>query len=198
MNKPFVTMKKLSIFLLLVILIPQHGYSCPFCGGLAVKKPDFLIGLAESGDPKAQNLLAKMYKKGWSFAQDEEKSFYWLKKSAENGFTRSFHSLGVMYLEARGTERNVQKGIDWLEKSAIAFKGGISAKYLGGFYSEDQDHQNSIKAYQWLKIYSYNIECKEITQIRSKMKPDEIKTADYLADEWITRVKNPIVSKSIP
>lgn len=176
--------------MLFLIFIPQVGYSCLVCGGGNVKEPEFLIGLATSGDPQAQNLLAMMYKKGRGFPRDERKSFYWFKESAENGFRRSFHPLGVMYMEGKGTERNIENGLEWLEKSAAIDQGGISARYLGNFFKEDQDSKNLIKAYKWLKIYSYNFESKELTAIRTAMKPEEIRKAEEMAEEWLSKVQS--------
>ncbi|EDP9826660.1 SEL1-like repeat protein [Salmonella enterica subsp. enterica] len=54
------------------------------------KTIDFHFERAEKGDPHGQYDLGIMYLYGNNFlAKDEKKAFYWLNKSAENGYVRA-------------------------------------------------------------------------------------------------------------
>lgn len=178
--------------IVVILLLPQYAYSCFYCeaGDPNDPNPD-VIKRANSGDPRAQHILAWMYSVGWNFERNEQKSFYWIKKSADNGFTFSYHYLGVFYLEGIGVKQNVQKAIEWFEKSAFIYKGGMSTELLAEIYSNDKFMtKDLIKAYKWYKISSPKEETEKLVEIRSKMKPEEIKKAESLAEEWLLSVKN--------
>ena len=53
---------------------------------------------AEKGHSRAQFMLGLYYWQGIYIEKDAAKSFYWLKKSADNGYPDGCHFTGVAYL----------------------------------------------------------------------------------------------------
>jgi uncharacterized protein len=52
-----------------------------------------LFSLAESGDPEAQYWLGRTYRIGRVLPQDQQKSLFWLQKSADQGYAPSQYEL---------------------------------------------------------------------------------------------------------
>mmetsp|Transcript_50899 Transcript_50899/g.65177 ORF Transcript_50899/g.65177 Transcript_50899/m.65177 type:complete len:132 (-) Transcript_50899:311-706(-) len=59
----------------------------------------------EHNDPKAQHNTGVAYRDGEGVGQDDEKAFYWIKKSAEQGFVDAQWNLGVLYHNGTGIKK---------------------------------------------------------------------------------------------
>ena len=84
-----------------------------YLGALQEFKP-----LAERGDPRAQTVLALMYKYGEGTRQDLDNSFAWYRKAAELGYAPAQYHTGVMLADGVGIETDVEQAIAWLTRSA--------------------------------------------------------------------------------
>jgi ankyrin repeat protein len=64
---------------------------------------------ALAGDVSAQKKLANSYENGEGVDKDEEKSFYWFSKAAEQGDAYAMYMLAMKYPLGKGTEKNEQQ-----------------------------------------------------------------------------------------
>lgn len=78
------------------------------------------LPLAEQGDPRAQTIIAMMYKFGEAVEQDKVESFKWYGKAAEQGYAPAQYLVGEMYANGFGVEIDRSKAIIWLSKAAAA------------------------------------------------------------------------------
>ena len=74
--------------------------------------------LAEQGDPRAQTVLALMYKYGEGTRQDLDSSFAWYRKAAGLGYAPAQYHTGVMLADGVGVDTNLDEAIEWLTRSA--------------------------------------------------------------------------------
>ena len=54
---------------------------------------------------------------GGGVTKDYKQSFYWFKKSAEQGHAKAQYNLGLCYVKARGVEQDYKKAFYWYKKS---------------------------------------------------------------------------------
>lgn len=73
---------------------------------------------AESGNPKDQLFLARMYYNGDGVDKDDAKAAEWYQKAAEQGNVFAQYNLGVMYDKGEGVPRNAAKAEEWWQKAA--------------------------------------------------------------------------------
>lgn len=82
-----------------------------------------------------------MAKKGYSWAQaylgimlkykkDDENSFYWLQKAAEQGVAYAQFELAEKYIDPFGTKKDETQGLYWLQKAVK--QGDIKAQFILG------------------------------------------------------------------
>ncbi len=74
--------------------------------------------LAEADDPRAQAVLALMYKYGEGTRPDLERSFYWYLRAAKLNYAPAQYHVGVYLAEGLGTPVELDKALEWLQKSA--------------------------------------------------------------------------------
>jgi len=86
---------------------------------------------------------------GIGLKQDKSKGFYWIQKSAMQGYTWAEMNLGELYWDGDGTTRNVEKGFYWSEKAAHK-NIGFAQKRLGDAYLPGWGTSIDLaKAYYW-------------------------------------------------
>jgi len=78
------------------------------------------LPLAEQGDPRAQTVIAMMYKYGEAVEQDQEESFRWYGKAADQGYVPAQYVIGEMVAAGVGVEADKEKAIVWLSLAADA------------------------------------------------------------------------------
>jgi TPR repeat protein len=95
------------------------------------KAMEWIERAAKKGDAAAQH----EYAEALYHLEQPADAFYWMKKSAENGYKSAKGALAVLYLNGIGTERNIEQGIKWIRQAAD--DGDANAKMrLGSAYIE--------------------------------------------------------------
>lgn len=79
----------------------------------------FLL-LAKAGNPRAQTVIAMMYKYGESVPQDTRRAFHWYLKAAKQDYGPALYQVGVMYAEGRGVKQDRGAAIEWLKRAQEA------------------------------------------------------------------------------
>ena len=91
----------------------------------------YLLKASEANLPSAQCTLGMIYlgEEGRSGIEpDNEKAFYWIRKSAENNYSFAYFHLGEMYYNGIGTEKDYHKASDWYVK-ALRFDADTPDRY---------------------------------------------------------------------
>lgn len=81
---------------------------------------NFWIDKAESGSPRAQYNLARMYLWGMTdlgIEQNDAKAYQWFLKSAKQGYAPAQYEVGMALLQGRGVARDDSVGRVWLGKA---------------------------------------------------------------------------------
>lgn len=119
---------------------------------------------ANAGDPIAQHELGIRYLLGEGFEADTSRSFFWIKKAAEQGLETALYNVGIFYNNGWGVEWNPFIAFKYFLQSAE--KGFAQAQFvIGIIYTEDLIvPKNLIIAHKWLKKASTqnNEKAKEI------------------------------------
>jgi len=69
--------------------------------------------LAESGNARAQFLVALLYYDGTAVSQDYAEAAKWFEQSAGRGYTRAQFNLGEMYATGQGVKRDYVQAYKW-------------------------------------------------------------------------------------
>lgn len=111
---------------------------------------------AFSGDMKCQNALGVFYYEGIGTPKDYVKAFEWLKKSADQGFTRAFYNLAICYVNGLGVEKDQKKAVELLEYASE--QNDLAAQsYLGYCYLKGKGvTKDATKGLKLLKSASDN------------------------------------------
>jgi len=105
----------------------------------ALVTPDELQERAEQGDVKAQLDLARMYRNGNSFEeQNYAKAAYWFTKAAAQTNADALLHLGMLYCKGLGVPCDQQKGLELIRQAGD--QGDAKLQYLIGvmFGTEDE------------------------------------------------------------
>lgn len=119
--------------------------------GIPWKTLGALRQAAESGDPKAQHLLALAYFEGAGLQQDAVAAAEWFRKAAEQGSADAQNYLGHLYQNGLGVEEDDEEAVRWYRQSAEL--GNIYAQYNIGWCYESgegvgQDYAEALKWYE--------------------------------------------------
>ena len=76
--------------------------------------------LAESGNARAQFLVALLYYDGKAVPQDYAEAAKWFQQSADRGYTRAQYNLGEMYATGQGVKRDLMQAYKWLSLCAAS------------------------------------------------------------------------------
>ncbi len=82
------------------------------------KAYDLLKPCADSGHPRAQNLLGMMYLNGDGIEKNEKVGFGYIEKSALQAYPAAEFNLGRLYKEGVGCELDYKKALEWFQVSA--------------------------------------------------------------------------------
>ena len=113
-----------------------------------------LLKRAESGDPRAQYDVGRMYQWGegptheTGLPQDPEEAGKWYRKAAEQGHARAQYDLGYMYKSGEGVPPDHKEAVKWIRKAA---EQGSAAAMLGlaNIYEEERDAE---AAFRWTRL----------------------------------------------
>lgn len=75
--------------------------------------------LGENGNPRAQAVAANIFYQGQNVDQDFERSFFWCKKSAEQGFPEGVSLLGLHYFYGKGVHQDKENAAALLEQGRL-------------------------------------------------------------------------------
>lgn len=116
---------KLLIILVLVTGIVVSSAQADFeSAATAYRNNDFnaafqeFLPLAQSGDPRAQTIIAMMYKYGESVDRDHQQAFKWYLAAAEQGYATAQYSLARLYESGKGINPDPEKALYWFAQSA--------------------------------------------------------------------------------
>ena len=80
--------------------------------------------LAEEGDGEAQYIYAlhfgDMNSLGLNYSYNDEKAFFWHKKSADSGYFEAYNHVATMYDGGFGTQKNLSKAFEYYRKGVEA------------------------------------------------------------------------------
>ncbi|HLV88180.1 MAG TPA: GAF domain-containing protein [Candidatus Sulfotelmatobacter sp.] len=119
---------------------------------------DQLRGLAEKGDPAAQNSLGLRYINGEGVKQSEHEAVRWLTKAAEQGNVAAQSKLGAIYWAGRGVPVNYNQAYFW---SVLARAGGDQASkdramFVGSHLTRAQAASIEQEADHWIQQHTTN------------------------------------------
>lgn len=112
--------------LLILALCPLSNHADFELAADAYRQSDYasvlqtFIPLAESGDARAQTVLALMYKYGEGVEQNMATAFSWYLKAAELNYALAQFHAGTMLADGTGVEQDRESAIVWLTKAADA------------------------------------------------------------------------------
>jgi TPR repeat protein len=97
---------------------------------LVLPKPttvETLVGVAESGNVDAMNLLGVLYTTGTQVPRDTTMALYWFQKAIDGGSADAMCNLATMYLVGIGLSRDPVNALRWFARSAA--RGNVRASY---------------------------------------------------------------------
>ncbi len=80
-------------------------------------------GLAEQGNPEAQEALGTLYTTGQGVPQDYVEAVKWFHRAAEQGYAESQDSLARMYVQGQGVPKDFVQAHMWFNLAASRFAG---------------------------------------------------------------------------
>ena len=92
-----------------------------------------IISAAQKGEVTAQFYISVAYEDGIGVEKNPAESFKWMKKAAEQNFSKAQRCLGYMYKNGFGAETNATEGFLWIQKAALQGDAG-SQTDLGWHY----------------------------------------------------------------
>ena len=105
---------------------PQQPPSITF----VLPKPtvvEMRVGVAESGNVDAMNLLGVLYTTGTQVPRDTSMALYWFQKAIDGGSADAADNLATMYLFGIGLSRDPVNALRWFERSAA--RGNVHSIY---------------------------------------------------------------------
>jgi TPR repeat protein len=117
-------MKFLSIFALMLLLLPPNAVGGPFEDAkAAADHRDFKTALkiwqplAEQGNPRAEYNLGLLYLYGYGVNHDDAESLKWFRMSADQGNADAMYYIGQAYTEGRGVKRDEAEARKWFRRA---------------------------------------------------------------------------------
>ena len=95
---------------------------------------EMLVGVAESGNVDAMNLLGVLYTTGTQVPRDTSMALYWFQKAIDGGSPDAADNLATMYLFGIGLSRDPVNALRWFERSAAG--GNVHSIYCVAVMAE--------------------------------------------------------------
>lgn len=155
MNKIFLKIYRLALFVILMIGGTQFAGAGPFEEGFsAAKSRDYeaalrlLRPLATQGQVQSQAMIGFIYLEGQGVPQDFAEARKWLTLAANQGEPDAELALGEMYLYSKGVTYDGDEAMKWI--ALAAFHGVARAQGLvGAMYRDGRDY---VQAAKWLQL----------------------------------------------
>ena len=108
--------------------------------------------LALKGNPKAQNNLGILFRRGLGVTKDPAAAIEWYRKAADQGFAKAQYNLGLMYKQGEGVNKDMKQAISWYTRAAE--NGYARARFALGLRFEKGRgvERNPVIALKWLKL----------------------------------------------
>ena len=113
-----------SLFFVFLVSLASIGYADFNTASNAYRTQNFSLAfsefsaLAESGDARAQTVLAIMHKYGEGTIVDLPSAFGWYMKAAVQGYAPAQYNVGIMLANGSGTPEDVELASIWLTRAA--------------------------------------------------------------------------------
>lgn len=136
-----------------------------------------LTPLAEGGNPLAQYILGKSYLRAKS---DQEKSFFWLRCSAINGYEPAMYNVGLYLYTGNGTQKNWELSYIWLSAFSEFYPRALTKH---GIKMSDRDKRELSIASAWTIKIRENLGPARIAQLNTIY---ERCSTLFVADGWVS------------
>jgi len=140
-----------------LLLIFASAVTADYAAGVkALRQHDYpsafreLLPVAKAGDPRAQERIAALYRRGYGVKQDFTKAVAWDRRAAAQGSGSAAYNIGVHYREGLGVPKDEVAASDWFRTAARA--GYIPAQInLGLRYAAGRGvSEDPVRGYAWL------------------------------------------------
>ena len=143
---------------------------------------------ARSGNFYAQYTIGGMYNNGVGVERDHDRAMYWLRKSADQGYSRAFTAIGGMYALGRGVAKDLAEAARWYLRVANA--GYISGQYmLGSMLKQGLGvDRDLVLAHRWLRLAAAGGDDKARQALRDLQEiitPEQIAQAERDGEAWL-------------
>ncbi len=111
----------MALYLILPIQIYANNYEegiAAFNSGQDAKAFEILKPLADSGDPKSQNMVGFLFVMGYGVDSSNKQATRYYQMAAEQGYADAQYNLARQYLNGSGVEKSTANAIKWFEKAA--------------------------------------------------------------------------------
>jgi len=144
-----------------------------------------LLPVARAGDPRAQERVAALYRRGYGVDRSYSEAIAWYRRAAAQGSGSAAYSLGVHYREGLGVPRDAVTASNWFRSAARA--GYIPAQInLGLRYAAGRGvGKDPVRGYAWLHraaMHGNRLAMRRRTALGKTLSPAQIKEAKALAD----------------
>lgn len=159
--------------------------------GLGVDKDgskweEYMEEAAERGMRSAQQDLRDIYRDGDSelgIARDDEKYYYWLEVTANDGNVLSMMNMANRYRQGRGVSVDLEKSFDWIMKAVDLddpFAQGRAGEYFENGLGTEQD---LVKAYMMYDLAG-GVGSEERKDVAEKMTEEQVQEAIARSWQW--------------
>lgn len=155
--------------------------------------------LAESGDAKAQHLVARLYANGQGVTRDRTEALKWYRKAAEQGDAEAQFDLSVIYDDGLGIPRDFTEAVKWYRRAADQGQA-LAMSNLGVMYQLGQGiARDPVQALKWFMLSASHhspgrdrdLARRSRDQTAGKMTTDQIAEAERLARDWRPKAEKP-------
>jgi TPR repeat protein len=152
----------------------------------AAEARKWFLAAAEQGVGDAATGLGSMYREEGQFKNYAEAE-RWYRKAAEQGVASAAFQLGVMYDVGQGVEKNYEQALKWYRQAADAGYAGALTNIGILYYNAQGVKRDLVQSYAWFARAEKagDPRAAELVKVAaSKMKPNEVKKAQSIVDEW--------------
>jgi TPR repeat protein len=115
------------------------------------------LPLAKNGDPRAQTIIAMMFKYGESVEQDHQQAFRWYLAAAEQGYPSAQRSLAELYESGRGVDADPEKAFYWFTQSAQQESQGEKQPASGRDHGDEAGRLSLSNPQAWSRKWDFQL-----------------------------------------
>ena len=175
-----------------------YDHSQRFLRSVNGQEPDYAEAIkwfeigASRDDPHSLHMLGYYALYGKGMISDPQKSAAYYLRAAKLGYSGSQNNVGWAYYKGNGIPRSIPDAVFWITRSAeqgepFAY-GSLCEMHAAG----DAFMKDDIEAFKWCRLavdqetegHARDNDIKLLKALIDKMSVDDIKKAQYLADQW--------------